>query len=182
MQKKPEEIAHCAENKPTALCLNTDCKKRDDCKRAYWNGGGECSYLWLHEAMNTDCPHFLKKEKIMIEKYYYFRSNENKPRITVCILANPATKEYSRGVAICSKQDNPCKKTGRKIAKERALFALKIKDNELYINEGKYFNYLCENGKWIDHRVSELECKAAYMPEPINHIELKILSDISEVQ
>lgn len=49
--------------------------------------------------------------------YYYVRDN-GKPVVTVCLLRTGNL--LSRGVAICSDKDNPCKKTGRDIAKGRA--------------------------------------------------------------
>ena len=62
-------------------------------------------------------------------KYYYIRDSIKsdpdglgRPIITVCII-----KEHgivARGIAICSNLDQPCKKTGRTIAKTRAIFAL----------------------------------------------------------
>ena len=58
----------------------------------------------------------------MEEYFYYLRDNANRPVITVCILA--ANDLTARGAAICSLRDSPCKRTGRAIAKGRALQAL----------------------------------------------------------
>ena len=55
--------------------------------------------------------------------FYYYRDRESKPRITVCLLK--ANGAVARGIAICSLKDNPCKKTGRKIALQRATYAMK---------------------------------------------------------
>jgi len=67
----------------------------------------------------------------MKEYYYYIRDEEKKPRITVCLLQvdDPSKKIncIAKGIAICCMKDNPCKKEGRNLAKERALLALKNK-------------------------------------------------------
>ena len=65
-------------------------------------------------------------------KYYYDRDNKNRPIITVCLLQ--ANGDVARGVARCSKQDNPCKKTGRKIARDRAVHAMKTKSDNCAVN------------------------------------------------
>lgn len=63
------------------------------------------------------------------EKYYYIRDNIKsdpdglgRPVITVCLIKDNGI--VARGIAICSNLDQPCKKTGRTIAKTRAIFAL----------------------------------------------------------
>ena len=55
-------------------------------------------------------------------RYYYIRDGRNRPVITVCLLK--IGKQLSRGVALCSDKDNPCKKTGRNIARGRAEQAM----------------------------------------------------------
>ena len=64
--------------------------------------------------------------------FYYYRDRESKPRITVCLLK--ANGAVARGIAICSLKDNPCKKTGRKIALQRATHAMKTMHNNCEIN------------------------------------------------
>ncbi len=59
----------------------------------------------------------------MREYFYYLRDEENKPVITVCLLTHIDTT--ARGISICSLQDMSCKKTGRAIARGRALKAFK---------------------------------------------------------
>lgn len=58
-----------------------------------------------------------------IIKYYYIRDNQNRPTITVCLIKD-SEGNISRGIAICSDKDQPCKKVGRNIAKERAIYAI----------------------------------------------------------
>ena len=61
-------------------------------------------------------------EPIKAEAYYYYRDTEKKPIITVCLLK--AEQAIGKGIAICSDLDSPCKRTGRQIAKGRAIQAL----------------------------------------------------------
>lgn len=69
------------------------------------------------------------KQKFGVDQmyFYYCRNTENKPVIAVCIIRRG--DEYARGVAICSPSDIPMKKTGRKIARDRALKALYTADD-----------------------------------------------------
>ncbi len=53
------------------------------------------------------------------EVYYYLKSRENEPVISVCLIKEADC--FFRGVAICSVFDQPNKKIGRTIAKGRAL-------------------------------------------------------------
>lgn len=63
------------------------------------------------------------------ERYYYIRDNVKtapdglgRPIITVCLIEDHGM--VARGIAVCSNLDQPCKKTGRTIAKKRAVYAL----------------------------------------------------------
>ena len=69
----------------------------------------------------------------MIEKYYYFRDNKNRPIVTVCLVKDELGQVH-RGMAICSLSDNPVKSKGRNIAKGRALKALFKQVNSEVIN------------------------------------------------
>ena len=53
--------------------------------------------------------------------YYYNRDNKKRPVITKCFITDGVT--WSRGVAVCSLKDNPCKKVGKRIAYRRAMHA-----------------------------------------------------------
>ena len=57
-----------------------------------------------------------------MECFYYIRDKQNRPIITVCIIYSGGY--VSRGIALCSPNDNPCKKRGRGKAYSRALKAL----------------------------------------------------------
>lgn len=54
--------------------------------------------------------------------YYYLRDKQGSPVVTVCVVRQDSY--FARGVAICSKADQPVKKIGRKIARDRALWAI----------------------------------------------------------
>lgn len=71
------------------------------------------------------------------EKYYYIRDIDNRPIVTVCLIKE--SNNIARGVAICSKQDQPCKAVGRKIAKARASYALNSQGVNLEIRRIKRF-------------------------------------------
>ena len=70
----------------------------------------------------------------MKEYYYYVRDIENKPRVTVCLMIDG--EKISKGMAICCYKDNPCKKMGRKIARERAKFAF-LEERDVCITKRK---------------------------------------------
>jgi len=101
----------------------------------------------------------------MKERYYYYRDIERRPIITVCLLKDG--KEISRGISVCSYEDAPCKKTGRKIAFTRAAYAFDHKISTCYIAEPTDIEYLC-------NRI--INTKATYMPTLTKH-ETKLLSD-----
>jgi hypothetical protein len=103
------------------------------------------------------------------EIYYYLRTPEKKPVITVCLLEKNG--EMARGVAVCSKLDNPCRKTGRKIARTRAQWALENKGNNCAIATSNCFRALWQAkivGSLFDY------LKAAYNPE-ISYFEKQIM-------
>ena len=72
-------------------------------------------------------------------KYYYIRDNIKsdpdglgRPTITVCLIEDDSGS-IGRGIAICSGLDQPCKKTGRVIARTRAAFATATQGNSCEI-------------------------------------------------
>ena len=71
--------------------------------------------------------------------FYYLKDCQNRPIITFCLIKVQRSDLnlrpfYTRGVAICSRADNPCKKTGRKIAYERAMYALETNGSACPMN------------------------------------------------
>ena len=97
--------------------------------------------FWAHHTCHIEQGHMKGKLPDLLEShdkengfiggimekefYYYLRDRNNRPVVTVCLLK--ANGDVSRGVAICSFRDFPCKKTGRKIAKTRATHAMKCR-------------------------------------------------------
>lgn len=79
----------------------------------------------------------------MREYFYYLRDGRKRPVVTVCLLelarhtkkngtvvvSDSGDAVIVRGVAICSNSDDPCMKTGRNIAKGRALKAFVRKES-----------------------------------------------------
>jgi hypothetical protein len=52
--------------------------------------------------------------------YLYHRDKDNKPLVTECLFYDAEYNIISCGVAFCSRDDNPCKHTGRELAFYRA--------------------------------------------------------------
>jgi len=62
-------------------------------------------------------------------RVYYYRDNQNNPRITVYIIYDKKDNKYYRGISFCSFQDMVNKEEGRDIAEDRAIKAIKMKEN-----------------------------------------------------
>jgi hypothetical protein len=144
----------------------------DDCGCALYHMEG--AYRW---AVNY-CPYsgsthrvrmwYLMPEKEEDEmreivKYYYCRDDASRPITTVCLLK--ANGDVARGLAICSNDDNPCKKTGRKISRDRAVFAMKTKTNSCAILTLR---------AWFCVAMGVGRFKSAYNP-PLTQLENKLL-------
>lgn len=64
-------------------------------------------------------------------RFYYFRDENNFPRVTVCVLYNIETQTACRGLSLCSFDDSPVKAEGRDIAEGRAINAyVTMEDSE----------------------------------------------------
>jgi hypothetical protein len=88
--------------------------------------------------------------------YHYIYSN-GKPYVTICFIV--WGNKFSRGIAVCSYKDNPCKAIGRKIALNRALIALlREKNQQANIYMGN---------KSVNHLLGEGFLKYEYMPRDL---------------
>ena len=58
-------------------------------------------------------------ESIEAERFYYLRDELDRPMVTICLVAGP--KGVGKGVAVCSEDDNPVKKIGKRLARDRAI-------------------------------------------------------------
>ncbi|MHC4315633.1 MAG: hypothetical protein ACYSW3_24580 [Planctomycetota bacterium] len=77
----------------------------------------------------------------MQEAYYYIRhDHQNRPVITICLMYDGAV--LCRGMAVCSPDDQPCKKTGRRIARDKCLRAFGLKKSGCQIKRGEAFGVL----------------------------------------
>ena len=110
----------------------------------------------------------------MDSKYYYFRDTQNKPRITVCLLK--VGGQTARGIAICSMLDNPCKTTGRNIAKGRAHKAMFAEESSCPINRKTAFDVAYDAFGEI---YFESIYKSTYAPL-LTDFERKLLTTLSE--
>lgn len=81
----------------------------------------------------------------MKEHFYYIRDDRRRPVITVCILSENGVAK-AKGMAVCSLQDNPSKKVGREIAKNRAYHAFTKKVHAEFCREKAI--YVIEDGNW----------------------------------
>jgi len=78
--------------------------------------------------------HFKELAKKLKPKFYYFRTEDGTPIITVCVLSADLEHPISRGVSFCSVSEMPRRKEGQNKAKGRAISALKHKTKELPVN------------------------------------------------
>lgn len=67
--------------------------------------------------------------------YYYLRDEKRTPYGCVCIGIDEDHK-FSRGVSLCSDQDNFIKVRARNIARKRCIHAVKTRKHSLFINYG----------------------------------------------
>ena len=96
------------------------------------------------------------EEKEMKDYYYYFRDKDKKPVVTVCLLADWKNNDVSRGIAICSKKDSPCKKAGRKFSGEISRYQRVVgKLPEEFKAETDVFEY---------YDKLYLECEKVFIP------------------
>lgn len=65
----------------------------------------------------------MEKHKDRVHLFYYLRDPHRRPVVTICLIED-GEGVVARGVAICSELDQPCRKTGRGIASQRALAAI----------------------------------------------------------
>lgn len=88
-------------------------------------------------------------------RYYYFRDMQKRPIITVCLMEEKGI--FSRGISVCAKGDNPCKKIGRKIARDRTYKAMfneatsmeKTKSSDFYLLDIDYTNFEFADYKYL---------------------------------
>lgn len=80
----------------------------------------------------------MAEQSVKIEYQYFYTTKEwmtpdgehkhqKEPRVTVCYLRTEDCTAV--GMAICGPRDNPCRKIGKKIAKQRAQHALGLATN-----------------------------------------------------
>ena len=113
----------------------------------------------------------------LTERYYYVRDDRRRPVITVCLMLDQDGKVAARGMSVCSKSDNPCKKTGRKIAWQRAEFALSQKCFSIFTSTHFITQRACEvleSGIWPDGE--ELESKIINDPHYVTKHERRIIA------
>ena len=113
----------------------------------------------------------------MKEYFYYLRCPDtNKPIVTVCLIETRHSG-WSRGVAICSEQDNPIKKKGKSIARGRAIKAIRCCTTEDRVLTTRGIDQL----RKVTTAISpyKFSFKSAYRP-PITMYESKIMGGLND--
>lgn len=105
--------------------------------------------------------------------YYYVRDHEMRPVVTVCLMKIGTV--VSRGMAICSLRDQPCKKTGRRLARNMCLRAFGKKKSGCPVLRDKANGILYALD---DQFIRDLDFKSEYHVEPLNDFEAKIIKNL----
>lgn len=89
--------------------------------------------------------HYKKNEEFIYsnrlsKRFYHYRDEQNAPRITVCVISDPKSGMFHRGISICSQLDIVEKEEGRDIAQDRAISAMKNKEDHSEIIRGDVNN------------------------------------------
>jgi len=113
----------------------------------------------------------------MKEIYYYLYDRNKKPVITFCLGYKDGT--MAKGVAICSKKDNPCKKYGRKEARNRVLEALGTKKSNKQVFRNRAKVVMCSIPKWYNY-FDDVDnyYKSQFNVKPSNEFEKKLFKMI----
>lgn len=109
-------------------------------------------------------------------KFYYIRSAERKPVVTVCLAC--WNGQIARGVALCAPSDNPSKAIGRQVAYGRAVKAL--------IRQGSSLSCrLARRRKLVEHwsldpaiSLGAYAFKSRYRPQPCNDLERTLMKTL----
>jgi len=122
------------------------------------------------QQKKTEMQRRYKKNKEFInmnklyEKFYYYRDNFNSPRISVCVINDPKTKMFHRGISLCSFLDHVDKEEGRDIAEDRAIRAIKFKSNSESISRREAEDIILSIGQEYNESVfpQNLNFKSEY--------------------
>ncbi len=114
----------------------------------------------------------------MKEYYYYMRTRRNAPIVTVCLISDNDT--VYRGVAICSRRDNPVKEKGRALARKRAWKAFHSKRDSFPIHGKSEIRALLrlDTGDFLTI-TKFIKIKSASSPD-LTNAELNILAEPPE--
>jgi hypothetical protein len=87
----------------------------------------------------------------MQERFYYYRDDKGRPLVTVCELFTLTNELMGTGIAICSPKDEPNKRVGRAIARQRAFHAFKTHTNKLPIWRQEAIDTLLATCSWHEY-------------------------------
>jgi hypothetical protein len=106
----------------------------------------------------------------LIERKYVIRDKQNRPRVDVVLLVETETAEWTRGISICSRKENPNRIEGFNKAAGRAVKALIQQKDCLPIQREE----ACLD--YIELELPAPAFKAAYKPK-LTEFEQKILAE-----
>lgn len=120
----------------------------------------------------------LNKPSKLRTKFYYLRSAEGKPVVTVCLARRGS--DTARGVAFCAPVDIPCKATGRAIAQGRAVKALEHRYSSM-IARRRRVDYLTFAQRIVaDVPLVVYVVKSRYRPTPVSKLEERLLAQLRD--
>ena len=117
------------------------------------------------------------KEADLHDVYYHVRFRDGSG-YTVCLVLDKEEALIARGVAICSKQDQFNRRTGRVLALARAMQAITHKDCLHRIKGNPYDTFMTQLSKTS---AMSFVWKAAYKPNPTEYERENILKEKEEV-
>jgi len=91
------------------------------------------------------------KDKDKRPKFIFIRDDEGAPRVTLCDIQYNDSKY--RGISICSFRDVPKKKTGKRIALDRAIAAIISGRNILPVRREEAFDALAISGIHLESNI-----------------------------
>jgi hypothetical protein len=116
----------------------------------------------------------------MKEAYYYIRNRDNHPIITVCLAKQGQI--VSRGMAVCSKKDNVCKKQGRKHARDKVLEAFGTKESGQCIVRQEAIDVLSSMASHLPPAMENIYLfpKSAYNIVPWDDFEVNLIERMGD--
>lgn len=117
----------------------------------------------------------------MEKAFYYMRDAKNRPRVTVCLLMDVENGLVSKGLSICSGNDNPCRSKGRAIAEGRAVQAMMNGSTGGKVIRKEALETIYEVGVIDDWLRGLLQQKSQYNVVHLNEMERKLVGKMATI-